>query len=116
MAARAHATARLDPGAAHVAFEDAVRAALKDRRPSLEDILSLWPQDQHDRLVLWARLGRGGEVAIGAQLRDEPIEGAGERCDLARDVRRIRGDIPVVVELAGAPKVVLPLRALHGAR
>jgi hypothetical protein len=112
MAARAHAGARLDTGAARVALEDAVRVALTGKRPALEEILSLWPVDRHDRLVLWARLGPGGEVALGAHLREQPHEEAWAR-DLARDVRRIRDDIPVVVELAGAPKVVVSLRALR---
>lgn len=110
MAART-SSPRLEARAGPVAIEDAVRAALADARPSLDEILSLWPRNRRDRVVLWAKLGPAGEISLGAQLREHLVDGA--RSDLLREAQRIRDDVPVVIELDAGDALVVPLRALQ---
>jgi hypothetical protein len=110
MAAEAITRWRVDLRGDHVMVEDAVRAALAGARPSLEELLSLWPFGRRDAVVLRATLGTDGAVSVGANLRERVLES--EPSDLARGVRQIRGDVPVVLELAGVGWVVVPLRSL----
>ena len=112
MARQSAAHARLDTRAPDARVEGAVRAGLADARPSLDEILSLWPVGHHDRVVLWARLGTDGGLAVGAQLREQALEA--QPPEVARDVRRIRNDVPVVLELDAVGSVVVPMRALTG--
>jgi hypothetical protein len=116
MAGGAAAQVRLEARTNQVTIEDAVRAALAGARPSLEEILSLWPLARRDRVVLWAELGADGAICVRATLREHVLRR--EPVDLARGVRRIRDDVPVVLGLAGVGQVVVPMRALRegGAR
>jgi hypothetical protein len=113
MPVAAHALARQERRSAHVVIDAGVRAAVSGARPSLEEMLSLWSADLHGSVVLRVRLGPGGEVVIGAHLREHADHawGGGDR-DVARDVRRIREDVPVVVDLEDGGAIVVPLRAL----
>jgi hypothetical protein len=117
-AARAHEPvswgAPRDGRATHVAIESAVRAALAGARPSLDEILSLWPTGQRGRVVLWARLGADGAISTGAHLREQASEA--QPPDVARDVRRIRNDVPVVLALDDVGSVVVPMRTLEASR
>lgn len=106
--------ARGDARATHVRIENAVRAALAGARPSLDEILSLWPAGQRDRIVLRARLGADGGISTGALLREQAFEA--QPPDVARDVRRIRNDVPVILELDEVGTVVIPMRALETSR
>ena len=62
----------------------------------------------------WARLGTDGGLAVGAQLREQALEA--QPPEVARDVRRIRNDVPVVLELDAVGSVVVPMRTLKTAR
>jgi hypothetical protein len=110
----------LDPAATSTIVDtmaqtlSAVRAAVAGARPSLDDVLSLWPAGQRYRVVLRARLGADGGVSIGAHLREQAVEA--QAPDVARDVRRIRSDVPVVLELDEASSVVVPMRTLKARR
>ena len=70
MAAQASAHLRFGLRA-HAGIENAVRGALATARPSLDEILSLWPAGHHGRIVLRAKLGTDGAMSIGAQMRDQ---------------------------------------------
>ncbi len=110
MSARRSALARLDVDPARVAFEEAARLSLAGARPSLDDILSVWPLSERARLILWVLMGPGLEITIAARFRDHALEGASR--ELFRGLRRIRDDIPVVVERDDGRTVVVPLRRL----
>jgi hypothetical protein len=114
MSRQSTAHTRVDTRAPDAGIEGAVRAGLADARPSLDEILSLWPVGHHDRIVLWARLGADGGIAVGAHLREEPF--GARPPEVARDVRRIRNDVPVVLELDTVGSVVVPMRALKTER
>jgi hypothetical protein len=115
MAAQASTHATFGVRAVHAGMiEDTVRAALAGAHPSLDEILSLWPVGRHDRIVLRARLGTDGAISIGAHMREHAFEG--QPRDLARDVRRIRNDVPVVLELDEVGSVVVPMRTLKTGR
>jgi hypothetical protein len=114
MAAQAFAHTRFGVRASHAGIEDAVRLALGGARPSLDEILSLWPVARHDRIVLWARVSTDGAISLGARLREQAFEGQSPA--LARDVRRIRNDVPVVLELDNVGSVVVPMRELKARR
>jgi hypothetical protein len=113
MARPSSARARVDTGAP-AGIEGAVRAALAGARPSLDEILSLWPVGHHDRIVLWARLAVDGGIAVGAHLREQPF--GAQTPAVARDVRRIRNDVPVILEVEAVGSVVIPMRALKTGR
>ena len=110
MPARAYLP-RPEAPAAPVALTDEIQLALAGATPSLEEILSLWPAKQHNRLVLRAKLGPPGDVAISAQLRQD----AGERISapVPPNLFRLRGDVPIVVEHPDGREVVVSLRALR---
>ena len=97
--------------------EEAARRAVSGAQPSLDEILSLWPADRHDRIVLWVKLGEAGEagergdVVIGARPREQTLAGAPR--EVKRLLQRIRTDVPVVFELHDGGTVVVPLRALR---
>jgi hypothetical protein len=112
MARQSSAHARLDTRASDAGIEGAVRAGLAGTRPSLDEILSLWPVGHHDRVVLWARVGADGGLAVGARMRDQPF--GTQPPEVAREVRRIRNDVPVVLELDAVGSVVVPMRTLTG--
>jgi hypothetical protein len=114
MAAQTSAVTHRGADPERVATEEAVRRALAGARPSLEEVLSLWPADQRDRLVLWVKVGLAGNVVIGAHPRAQPLAGAAR--EINRDLLRIRDDVPVVLELHDQRIVVLPLRALREIR
>jgi hypothetical protein len=80
-----------------------VRSVLLRARPLLEEVLSLWPAEKRPKLVLWVDLV-GTEVQVKARLRD------GER-----QVRRVKGDAAIVVELPGKATVVIALQAVRAA-
>jgi hypothetical protein len=77
-------------------------------RPSLEEILSLWPEHRRHDLVAWIIVDAAGGVQVAARLREHDFDAGG--LGVAREVRRIRGDVPLVFELPGERKVVVPLR------
>ena len=112
MAARTSAALR-EPRAERLTPEEAARRALSVAQPSLEEILSLWPVERRFHIVLWVKLGEAGNVVIGAHPRGQPIAGAPP--EVKRLVRRIRTDVPVVLELHDGVTVVVPLRALREA-
>lgn len=94
--------------------EEAACRALSGARPSLDEVLSLWPADRRDHIVLWVKVGYGGDLVIGAHARGQPVAGAGRR--VKSDVRRIRDDVPVVLEFHDRDTVIVPLRTLRESR
>jgi hypothetical protein len=78
-----------------------------------EELLSLWPPALRLRLVLFVRVDEAGRVDVSARLREDDFDPGG--ADLARQVRCVRGDVPVVFDRAGARPVVLPLGLLASA-
>jgi hypothetical protein len=111
MAARTSSHAWLEARASHLVIVDAFRDALAAARPSLDEILSLWPFGRHNGVVLWAKLEVDGSVSIGANLRERALER--EAPEVVREVRRIRDDVPVALERVGVGRVVMPLRELR---
>jgi alpha-D-ribose 1-methylphosphonate 5-triphosphate synthase subunit PhnG len=87
-----------------------LRAILAVVQPSPTELLSLWPAERHGQLVLVVRADETGAASIAARVRQHDFD-AGERA-LARRVRRIRGDVPVVFMLGGGRVVVVPLRTV----
>jgi hypothetical protein len=85
---------------------EAVSVAISTARPSLAEILSVWPANQRDRLVIRIKVGDTGDVSIGAQLRDR--ENAAP--ELKRALRRIQDDVPVILALRDGTTEVVPLR------
>jgi hypothetical protein len=63
--------------------------------------------------VLWARFDAGSAPELGARTREHDFDAAGP--GLAREVRRVRGDVPVVIELRGGRTVVLGWRTVRAA-
>jgi len=94
--------------------EEAACRALSGARPSLDEILSLWPPDHRDRIVLWVKVGYAGDLVIGAHAREQRVAGAGRR--VKRDLLRIRDDVPVVLEFHDRDTVILPLRTFREPR
>jgi hypothetical protein len=92
------------------AADDELRAILAMVRPSPAELLSLWPAERHGQLVLVVRVDDTGAASIAARVRQHDFD-AGERA-LARRVRRIRGDVPVVFVLADGRVVVVPMRSV----
>lgn len=90
------------------------RDLIRRARPPPEELLSLWPPALRLRLVLFVRVDEAGRVDISARLREHDFDPGG--ADLARRVRRVRGDVPVVFDRAGARPVVVPWALLrrHG--
>jgi hypothetical protein len=91
--------------------EPGLRHLAASARPTPHEVISLWPAEQRAHLVLWIRLDEAGKPQICARLRDLDLG----QPDLTREVRRIRGDIPVVFELDGGRTVVVPWRLLGAA-
>ena len=52
-----------------------------------------------------------GKISTGARFRRHVFDGVSR--ELARDLRRIRGDVPVVLELTDGSVVVVPLKAIR---
>jgi hypothetical protein len=90
--------------------DDELRAVLATVRPSPVDMLSLWPVERRGQLVLVVQVGETGAASIAARARQHDFD-AGERA-LARRIRRIRGDVPVVFVLKDGRVVVVPLRSV----
>ena len=111
MAAQTSAALR-GPRAERLTPEETARRPLSGAEPSLDEILSLWPADRRLPIVLWVKLGEAGNIVIGAHPRQPLIAGAPP--EVKRLVRRIRSDVPVVLELPDGT-VVVPLRALREA-
>jgi hypothetical protein len=76
-------------------------------RPSPEELLSLWPESRRHDLVLRIVIDAAGGVQVAAQLREHDFDVGGP--GVAREVRRIRGDVPLVFDLPGERKIVVPL-------
>jgi hypothetical protein len=104
-------TARREARVEQLTAEEAACRALSGARPSLDEILSLWPADRRNCIVLWVKVGHAGSLVIGAHPRDQPVAGAGRK--VARDLRRIRDDVPVVLEFHDRGTVIVPLRTLR---
>lgn len=83
--------------------------------PSLEEVVSLWPAGQRDRLVLWIGREANGQAHVRARLREHDLDAADLAVDVARQARRIRSDVPVVFELGEGRTQVVPLASLSGA-
>jgi hypothetical protein len=111
MAARS-SLARHEAVDARASIQEAARVAVADARPSLDEILSVWPREQRDRLVLWVFLGPAKEVSIAARFREHAFDGAPR--ELFRELRRVGNDVPVVVEMEDGRTLVSPLRAIVG--
>jgi hypothetical protein len=106
---RKHASAALRSSPQQL--EDAQRLVVAGARTALDEILSLWPPAEHERIVLWASFGPLGKISTGARFRRHVFDGVSR--ELARDLRRIRGDVPVVLELTDGSVVVVPLKAIR---
>lgn len=109
-AVRARPRSARQPLPAEPASEQAARIAIAGARPFIEELLSLWPADRRHGLVISVKLGHAGAIEISACLRERHEEG-GSR-ELKNDVRRIRDDVPVVLEF-GDRRTVVPLRAFR---
>jgi hypothetical protein len=83
-----------------------VRELGSSARHTLREVISLWPADQRKRLVVWIRRDERGAPQIRARLRDPELDGPELAPELAFDLRRVRGDVPVVFELEGKTVVV----------
>jgi hypothetical protein len=90
---------------------DRARLALAGASLSLEEILSLWPDGHHHRLELWAKLGAGGEISVGARPRGHELDPSLRRP--TTEPWRARDRVPVVLELDDGCEVVVSLRALR---
>jgi hypothetical protein len=90
--------------------DEELRAILASVQPSPAELLSLWPAARHGQLVLVVRVDHAGAASIAARVRQHDFD-AGERA-LARRVRRIRGDVPVVFMLRDGRVVVVPMRSV----
>jgi hypothetical protein len=90
------------------ALQVELRGVVALLRPSPEEILSLWPEHRRHDLVVWIIVDAAGGVQVAARLREHDFDAGG--LGVAREVRRIRGDVPLVFELPGDRKVVVPLR------
>ena len=89
-------------------FDREVRELVAGARPLLREIISLWPVNGRKRLVLGVRRDESGQPVVRAcvQERNQRLpEGA-------RDVRRARGELPLVLELAGGRTAVVPWRSV----
>jgi hypothetical protein len=94
-----NAAARALPG------DRALDELLARARPSVAEVLSLWPASRRKDVVVWVRIDQEGETTIDARLREPHLDHA---------VPRIRGDAAVVFELGSDRRVVLPSRSLRG--
>ncbi len=95
-----------------VATDAELRALAASARPAPEEVLSLWPASQRERLVLWIRRDGTGNAEVRARLREHDLDAGDLAKDLARQARRIRGDVPVVFELGEGRSCVVPLASL----
>jgi hypothetical protein len=88
-------------------FDREVRELVAGARPLLREIISLWPVDGRKRLVLGVRRDERGQPVVRACVeRNQRLpEGA-------RDVRRARGEVPLVLELTGGRTAVVPWRSV----
>jgi hypothetical protein len=75
----------------------------------LSELITLWPSSQRGEVVLWVRTA-DGETSAGARMRAQVMAGVDS---IARRVRKIRNDVPVVVEIGGGRTVVAPWRAVQ---
>jgi hypothetical protein len=91
--------------------DDEVHAAVARVRGLLAELITLWPKAEARHIVLWVR-SNGEQTGAGARMRAHVMA---EGDDIAPRVKRIRNDVPVVVELDGRRPIVAPLRSL-GAR
>ena len=82
------------------------RELVRNAQPSPAELLTLWPAELRLRLVLLVRVDESGGVEVSARLREHDFEPSAP--NLARQVRRVRGDVPVVVHTPGARPVVVP--------
>jgi hypothetical protein len=73
-------------------------------RPSPEEVVSLWPRERRSELVVVIRVDDRGEPSIQVRLRERD----GTDAVLTR---RVRGDVPVVLE-DGGRAVVVPLSSV----
>jgi hypothetical protein len=90
------------------ALQVELRGVVALLRPSPEELLSLWPEYRRHDLVVWILVDAAGSVQVAARLREHDVDAGGP--GVAREVRRIRGDVPLVFELPGERKIVVPLR------
>jgi hypothetical protein len=97
-----------------VVLDDDVKGAIASVRNWLTELIALWPVHARDQIVLWVQStpGDSAHSGAGARPRAQVEEQAGE---VAAQVRKIRRDTPVVVELVGGRTVVIPWRALRAA-
>jgi len=102
---------RTRPEGSEVAFN--LRDVLSRARPLLDELPLLWHRDVRTRLVLFVRADENGAIDVSARLREHDFDPGGP--ELARRVRRVRDDVPVVVEVPGTRPLVLRWGSLHGA-
>ena len=100
--------------ASPVVLDDDVKGAIASVRTWLTELIALWPAHARDQIVLWVQSSPGDAAGAGAGARPraQVEEQAG---DVAAQVRKIRRDTPVVVELVGGRTVVIPWRSLQAA-
>ena len=96
---------------APAALDEEVRAVLAGARTWLRELLSIWPVSVRHQVVLWIH-SRPGDTGAGARPRAQFEEQSGE---VAAQVRKIRRDTPVVIELVGGRTVVVPWRSVAAA-
>jgi hypothetical protein len=89
-------------------IDGAIAAIVARAHPSLADVVSLWPRARRADLVVAIRVDEAGRPSLRAWLRAHDFD-VGD-ADVARAIRAIRGDVPVVIDL-GDRVAVLPLAA-----
>jgi hypothetical protein len=90
--------------------DEELRAVLARVRPPPAELLSLWPAERRGQLVLVVQVDEVGAASIAARVRQHDFD-AGERA-LARRIRRIRGDVPVVFMLQDGRVLVVAMRSV----
>src|SRR5580658_8653278 len=74
------------------------------------EVVSLWPSRDRARVLVWIGRDETGRSRVRARPRAHDLDPP----DLAREVRRVRGDTAVIIELGGDRKVVVPLKSIAG--
>jgi hypothetical protein len=89
-------------------FDREVRELVAGARPLLREIISLWPVHGRKHLVLGVRRDESGQPVVRACVHER-----NQRLpEGARDVRRARGEVPLVLELTGGRTAVVPWRSV----
>jgi hypothetical protein len=91
-------------------LDDDLLALLARVRPSLLELVSLWPEGQQKQLALFVGTARSGDPQVRALLCSG--DRGDHRGESARSRARSRDDLPVTFELGDGRMMVLPLAAV----